>query len=237
MGVFEKYESRQYPYRYQAKLAVKSIAGGCPADPKVAEGHIKRKIAASDDLIRAEVAEMMVERGLPADEAAETIAGLKGLVVFRTDPEFGLWIPGANLKACLKEAASIAAAAGRLKKSGWGKTSHNKGILSWLAEHVFVVEDRLYLGVTEPTEVAQSFIHKTTPKGPVSAIQYTEVVRDCEITCTVETDQDFSEEEWAAIWLTAEHNGLGAARKMGYGLFEVVEWSRVGAGQPTPALA
>ena len=229
-SVFAKYEDKNYPYRFAGTLWLASIAGGVPADPKVIEGHLARKVSAPDDLIRAEAAEIMLERGLELDEAIEEMSSVKGLTGFRRDPEHGLYIGGFQLKAALKEAANIAVASGKLKKGGWGLHSANRGVLSWVAEHVFVIEDRLYLGVIEPSEIAQSFVHKVTPKGPVSAIQYTEIVHDAKVDFTVETDWDFAPEEWATIWQTGERNGIGAARKMGYGTYKVVKWERVETG-------
>jgi len=224
---FAKYDTRNYPYRYSGKLHCHSIAGGVPRDEKVALGHIKRKMDAPDNLIRNEVANMMLEQNLDAGDAAEALAGVKGHIGFRKDPTQGLWIPGAHLKAAMREAGNIAVAAGRIKKGGWGLHSNNRGILSWLAEHVFVMEDRLYLGTNQPSETVQSFIAKITPKGPVSAIQYTDVVYDAKVDFTVETDWEFEEEDWAAIWQTGERNGLGSARKMGYGRYEVTQWKRL----------
>ncbi len=222
-SVFAKYEKKNWPYRYSGQLHIFSIAGGVPVDPNVLGGHLKRKIDAPDNLIRAEIAEAMLEKGMTVDEAVDKLASEKGHVGFRQDKD-GLYVAGSNLKAAIKEAASIAAAAGLIQAKGWGQTSHNKGILSWLAEHVFVVEDRLHLGTDTPTGTAQSFIAKITPKGPVSAIQYTDYVEDAVVDFTVETDHLFSEEDWAAIWLKGERNGLGAARKMGYGRYEVTRW-------------
>lgn len=234
-SVFAKYQQQNYPYRFRGALLVHSIAGGVPMDPNVYEGHLKRKLTpgGNDAAIASEVFAMIAENNMTRDEAIAAYAG-KGLVGFRRDPEHGLWYPGASLKAAIKESASIAAAEGRIKARGWGQTSHNKGILSWLAEHLFVVEDRLYLGVDRDSpqvRVEQSFIHKVTPKGLVSAAQKTEIAEDVTIRFTVETDHDLPEADWAAIWLTAERNGIGAARKMGYGTFEVVEWEAVPVSQ------
>lgn len=223
-SVFAKFEAPNYQYRYNGKIHLDSIAGGVPRDPLVLQGHLRRKTGEPDDLIRQEIANTMVERGIAIEEAIEEIASEKGHIGFREDPEHGLWIRGAQLKACLVESASIAAMADRIKHVGWGK-SQKAGIIKWLKEHVFVVEDRLYLGTTEPSTTEQSFIAKLTAKGPVSAIQYTDVVYDCDIGFTIVSDYEFDEKDWAAIWLTAEKNGLGAARKMGYGTFVVSGWS------------
>ena len=61
---------------------------------------------------------------------------------------------------------------------GWGgkgvETNVRKWIKNWFPEHVFVIEDRLYLGVSEPTGIIQRFVH--TPRG--TGIQYEEYVND-----------------------------------------------------------
>jgi hypothetical protein len=225
-SVFSKYQEKNWPYRFAGTLHFHNIAGGVPVDPNVLKGHLERKTQAPDDIIRDQVVEAMAEHGLTVDEAIEKLSGEKGHIGFRRD-ETGLYIGGFQLKAGLREAANIAVASGRLKKGGWGLHSANRGILSWLAEHIFIVEDRLYLGVSEPTGTNQSFIAKVTPKGPISAIQYTDYVEDAKVDFTVETDWEFSEEEWATIWTTGEREGIGAARKMGYGRYDVVKWDRL----------
>jgi hypothetical protein len=239
VSVFQEYHERNYPFRYKGALLMDSIAGGVPLNPNVLEGHIKRKIDAPDDLVRAHVAKIIEDRaeeGVTYEEAVEEAAKNKGMVGFAKD-ETSLYVPGAHLKACIVEAACIAAAAGRIKARGWGQTSSNKGIQSWLAEHIFVIEDKLSLGVDEPTEVNQSFIHKKTAKGPISAVQYTEIVRGCEIPFTLETDHGMDDADWAAIWTTAEHNAFGASRKRGYGTFKVVEWTNMASGKLPKAKA
>lgn len=223
MGVFDKYRSNAYPYRFAGQLHVGVIAGGTPTDPNVAEGWLKAKLGAEkDDLIRQMVAETMVERGVTAEEATQLVNAQKNLNGFKRDGK-GLYIEGRQLKAALKEAVSVAVAAGKLQMRGWGKT--NKWIHAYLAEHVFVVEDRLYLGVTEPAGVMQRFVHTFRGTG----IQYEEYVEGAEIDFTVISDHDFSEEEWATIWLCGEQQGIGASRSQGYGRYEVTKWEPVTA--------
>lgn len=79
------------------------------------------------------------------------------------------------------------------------------------------------LGVTEPTGVSQRFVH--TFRG--SGIQYEEYVTDAEIRFTVTTDYDFTEEQWAMLWLTGQQQGIGATRSMGFGRYEVIKWDRI----------
>jgi hypothetical protein len=219
--VFAKYQKDAYPYRFAGSMLVGVIAGGTPTDPRVAEGWLKTKLGIDkEDLIRQKVAEVMVERGVTADEATSIVNEDKHLNGFKRD-ENGLYIEGRQLKAALKEAASVAVAAGKLTARGWGKT--NKGLLSYLAEHVFVVEDRLHLGVAEATGINQRFVHTFRGTG----IQYEEYVNDAKIDFTVMSDHDFSAKEWAAIWLCGEQQGIGASRSQGYGRYEVTRWDPI----------
>lgn len=219
-SVFANFAAKAWPYAYAGSIHVTTIAGGVPTDEKVAEGWIKTKLADKDDLIRELVATTMTERGISADEAAKEVDSLKHLNGFKRDNQ-GLYIEGRQLKAALKEAASVAVASGKLNGRGWGKT--NKGLLSFMAEHVFVVEDRLHLGVTEPTGIAQRFVHTWRGTG----IQYEEYVEDAKINFTVKADHEFSEQEWAMIWLTGEQQGVGASRSQGFGRYEVTRWDRI----------
>lgn len=219
-SVFAKHQTEMFPFRFAGQLSIGCIAGGTPTDPKVAEGWIKTKLGATDDRLREMVAETMIERGVTADEAAEQVAMHKHLNGFKRD-DSGLYIEGRQLKAALKEAASCAVAAGKLGARGWGKT--NKGLLSYLAEHVFVLEERLHLGVTDATGINQRFVH--TFRG--SGIQYEEYVTDAKVDFTVISDHDFSERDWAAIWTSGEQQGIGASRSQGYGRYEVTRWDRL----------
>lgn len=214
-SVFSTYQAKAYPHRYEGTLLVATIAGGTPTDPKVAEGWLRTKIADKDDLIREMVAETMVERGVTADEAAEQVIADKHLNGFKRDDR-GLYIEGRQLKAAIKEAANI-----RWPKDRWGPSK--KGTRSFFAEHVFVPEDRLHLGVTQATGINQRFVHTWRGAG----IQYEEFVTDAKIDFSVVTDHDFTDEQWALLWLTGEQNGIGATRSQGYGRYEVVRWERV----------
>lgn len=222
-SVFARFQAKAWPFRYNGSLIVGTIAGGTPTDPKVAEGWLRTKLAPKDDLLREMVAEVMAERQVQADEAAKIVDEKKHLNGFKRDGN-GLYIEGRQLKAALKEAASVAANAGRLTSKGWGdpdNANYKKGLKAWFPEHVFVVEDRLYLGVTEASGVAQRFVHTSRGTG----IQYEEYVTDAKITFTVETDHEFTDEQWAHIWLTGERQGIGASRSQGFGKYTVTSWN------------
>jgi hypothetical protein len=200
------------------------ICGGVPGNQKVAEGWIKSKLNDKDDIIRAMVFETMVERGIEEmDDAAALVDANMHVNGFKSNGD-GLYIEGRQIKAGIKEAALIAVSSGNLNGRGWGKT--NKGLRSFVAEHVVVVEDKIPLGATEPSGVQQRFIHKVTKSGAVSAIHYEEYVEGATLDFTVRTDYDFSERDWAMIWLTAEQQGVGASRSQGFGRYEVTRWEK-----------
>jgi len=219
-SVFASYIPQRFPHRFEGTIHVGCIAAGIPANPKVAEGWLKTRLADKDDLIRQAVAEVMAETGAEFDQAVDQLDEKLHLNVFKRD-ELGLYIPGYYLKAGLKAAANIAASSGAMEMRGWGKTK--KYVMGWVAEHVIVVEDRLHLGVAEPTGVAQRFPHTRNGNG----IQYEEYVEDAKFDFTVTTDHDFTEEQWATLWLTAEQEGIGATRSQGYGRYTVTRWDRV----------
>jgi hypothetical protein len=219
-SVFASYQQKAWPHRFVATLNVFTIAGGCPTDEKVAEAWLKTKLADKDDLIREAVATTMVDRGITAEEATSAVDSLKHLNGFKRDSE-GLYIEGRQAKAMLKEAVSVAVAAGKMTLKGWGET--RKFITSYFPEHVFVVEDRLHLGVTEPSGIMQRFVH--TYRG--TGIQYEEYVEDAKVSFTVVSDHDFTDEQWAMIWLTGEQQGIGASRSQGFGRYEVTTWERL----------
>ena len=133
--------------------------------------------------------------------------------------------------ACM--AASAARAVNNLPvKMG----STGKGTLSFIAEHVIVVENILVVGkldrasgkvgnVFEPDGILQSF-----PKNPITrqtGIQYTEFITDAVIDFTIAADYDFSEKEGAAMWLTGGNLGIGASRSQNYGRFDIIRWDRL----------
>lgn len=219
-SAFAKFADKAWPFKFHGTLIARNIAGGVPTDPKVAEGWLRTKLADKDDLIREMVAKTMVERGVTADEAATLVDTTKHLNGFKRD-ELGLYIEGRQLKAAIKEAASVARAVDKLK-SRWGAT--NKGVQGFVAEHVMVLDDRLYLGVTEPSGVLQSF--PKNPRTGQTGIQYTEYIEEATIDFTVVTDHKFADEEWAMLWLTGEQQGIGATRSQGFGKYTVTRWER-----------
>lgn len=219
---FNRYRSEAWPHTFHAELVVRDLAGTIPSDPRVTEGWLRTKFTNDDDLIRKMVMETAVERGISVDEAIDAVDELRHLNGFKRD-EQGLYYEGRQMKAMLKEAAMIAANAGKISTKNWGKPDNKnftKGLKGWFPEHVFVLEDRLHLGCTEASGIEQRFIHGRYG----SAIQYEEVVHEATLGFTVISDYDFTEREWAMIWLTGEQEGIGGSRPQGCGRFTMTVW-------------
>lgn len=222
MSAFDEFRLKAWPHRFTGEILVNQIMGGTPTDPKVAEGWLKSKMGFdSDAQLQELVAKSMAERGLALEEAIEEVNTNKHLNGFKRDANGGLYYEGRCLKAAIKESVSIAADKDKIQARGLGNNTR-KGILSFVAEHVFVVDDQIGLGVTLPTGVLQKFVH--TFRG--SGIQYEEYVENATLTFSVWSDHDFSDEDWAMIWLTMEQQGIGASRSQGYGRFTMTKWER-----------
>lgn len=242
-NVFREFLPDIYKYKFDGRIVVEQLMGGTPSDPKVAEGWLKTKMGLDKDAqIQQQVAEVMAQRNVDESAAMAEVNSKRHLNGFKRErcsecPEKALCggqhpliIEGRHMKAMLKEAASVARSVGNLP-ARFGLT--NKGTLSFIAEHVIVVERTLTIGVKvdgkvvdvyEPTDILQSF-----PKNPITkqtGIQYTEFVENAVIDFTVASDYDFTDREWAAMWLTGGQQGIGASRSQGYGRFEIQKWDK-----------
>lgn len=226
MSKFDKYRKDAWPYEFAATIRVPAISGGVPADPKISEGWIRSKFDEKDALIHAMVADTMLEREVDFGEATKIVDAQQNVNGFKRNGH-GLYIEGRQVKAAIKEATSVAVAAGKIPMKNWGKT--NKHLQGFVAEHVVVVEDEIPLGADEASGVHQRFIHKYDPsvKRRISAIHYEEYVENAEMNFTVRTDFNFKEKDWAMIWLTGEQQGIGASRSQGFGRYEVTRWESV----------
>lgn len=232
-SVFADIMDRSFPYRYHGTIEVGTLVGGVPSDPNVARGWLETKMkgTTTEEQIQKMVSEVMLERKISADAALDEVNKMKNLNGFKRGAEEGpmkgvLFYEARQLKAALKEAVSVAVAADKIKQQGWGTT--RKWISGFLPEHVFILEEKLYLRdangtyFTEPTDILQQFVH--TRFG--SSIQYQEFVTEAQFDFTVVTDYLFTDKDWAMIWTTGEMNGLGASRSQGYGTYKVIKWDK-----------
>jgi hypothetical protein len=240
-SVFEQFRGEAWPFKYHVQLTVPVIAGGVPVNKNVAEGWLRTKLGEqSDDVIRDQVAKVMAEMGVSVEEATEAVNDKRHLNSFKRElkredeegnplPPRGFYVEGRQVKAMLKEAVNVAVAADKLVSRGWGTT--NKGIQSFVAEHVVVDDTVVFLGpegarVYEASETVQRFVHTWRGTG----IQYEDVVNDAVLEFTVLTDWEISERDWAMIFLTGEEQGIGASRSQSYGKFRVTGFKQIPTG-------
>ncbi len=231
-SVFADLQSRAWPYRYVGRLHVATLCGGVPADEKQVTGWISAKL--KDTRSPGEISELvlrtMADRAaagdaITQDQAIAEVAGsMVGQNGFKQD-RAGLFIEGRQLKSALKEAVSVAVAANKLRKGGWGVTK--KGLYSFVAEHVFVAEEKLHLmrdgsHLDHPDGTLQKMVH--TWRG--DAISYEDFCHEVDLDFTIMSDYQFSRDEWGLIWLTGQLEGIGASRSQGFGRYEVVRWDQ-----------
>lgn len=233
-GIFAQFEDTVWQYKYAGKIWVATLAGGTPSDPRVIEGHIRSKLVGSEEMVQEAIAKTMVDRNVGVEEATEIVSASKNLNGFKVDPEHGLFIEGRQLKAAIKESVGCAVAAGTIPQRQWGATG--KSIHGFIAEHVVVDNDRLYLTqdgqpVFKADDVVQRFVHTWRGTG----IQYEEVVYGAEFEFTILCDFDFdnttkTDNFWRKIWLTGQNQGIGASRSQGFGRYKIVGWEPIPVG-------
>lgn len=238
MGIFDQ-EADLWRY-YRVSLTFRErLMGGIPRDPKLIEGWLRSKAGVSDDEeIRQATLRTLMELGAEVRpdmtyaemvEASEALAAQKSTNGFKRDEE-GLYIEGRQVKAALKESINIHFAGER-----WGKTK--KGPKSYAAERLFVLEDRIHLGRSEPDGIDLVIGHVSGPQGPRSTLTYHEYVERAEITFHVMESKivgagdepSLDRRQWAVTWVSAQEQGIGALRSQGHGRFDVTAFDPVDA--------
>lgn len=135
-----------------------------------------------------------------------------------------LLFEGRQVKAMLKEALMIGVASGHIEATKWGKT--NKAAKGFFAEHCFVEDDTILMGVTECSEIKQSFVHTFRGAG----IKLEEFLYDVDLTFTLICDFDFASKDkqfFGKVFAIGERNGIGASRSQGFGRFVVTRFEQV----------
>lgn len=206
------------------------IMGGTPKAGDVIEGWLRAKAGATteDEVTAMTVATLAQTLGVdPASaqfsdlvKASEEVADVKSLNGFKRD-DLGLYIEGRAVKAMLKECTNIVYAGEK-----WGPT--RKGARNFLAERVFVAEDRIHLGVDQPSGQETVIGHVTGPQGPRATLGRHEFVTRAKIEFCVMSHRDcIKPDQWEELLILGQEIGLGALRSQGYGRFNVTGFNRV----------
>ena len=218
--------------RYFAELQVRErITGGVPKDPDTIKKWLKARLEMDDRAIlelAVETETAMIgdtDTRPSADELVDALAGkVEAGNGFKT-ANGSLIYEGRCLKSGIKEAANTAypgvAFPGKPKEI-------RKGLMRFLAERVFVEEDGISLGVSEPSWTEQRVKHIQTPQGPRSAINVVDIVEKPVLSFHVKVlDDCIKPEVWGRIWETLEEIGIGADRARGDGKFDLTKWERL----------
>jgi hypothetical protein len=222
-GVFDGDHDKVWPYTHHLRIQVTNrLIGGIPSAPNVIEGWLRAKTLGADAAIDKMVHDTMIERGVDASEAITEIATVGSVNGFKADGT-GIYIEGRQLKSAIKEAASVAVAAGKLNARKWGTT--NKGLSGFIAEHVMVDEDRMHLHRDGAPMVAPDGVQQrqvNTFRGTSFTLE--EYAEAPYFEATIHADWDFGHDFWSTLWLTGEKQGIGACRSQGFGRYKVVGW-------------
>lgn len=232
---------------YKVSLKIRNLlVGGVPANESVIRGWLRTRLEMDDQALEELVKETLAERGVETfestDEALDALMEKQDAVSvngFKRDPQTGeLMVEGRCIKAGLKEWANSS-----YPGTEWpGKTAvskgFRKGLMSTLAERVFVEEIYVGTGVkgsevsNTPGEgaawVEERIKHVMTPQGPKSALNRVEVIYQPTLTFTLKVHDDFLPlEAWARILERGEDIGLGADRGRSDGQFDLLSFEKV----------
>lgn len=194
------------------------VCGGMPRNKDLIANWVKASTGYDDEKTAKLIQE---DADLVVNEVAE-----KSWIGFGKD-EKGLLIPCRNVKAMLKQSASLL-----------GITKKKRGSKQILAEGLEVKApdggDRIHLGKEEPDGTDESAIHVMTAQGPRTALRRMDYVTKPLIKFNVwvlktapQESRHIGENELVEILTHAQENGIGASRSQGEGKFDVVEFSKI----------
>ncbi len=204
------------------------LIGGIPKDADTIKKWLQARIPEGNDLALKELYQETVEAMDPGTAFDDVIEKLvektEGGNGFKTNNGV-LVYEGRCMKAALKESANIAYPGTDFP----GKPKAiRKGLRNFMSETVFVTDDFISLGVSEPTGSEQRIKHIMTPAGPRSAINVVDFVVDPTLNFTLAVlDDCLPDELWGRLFQVSELNGLGSDRARGDGRAELVGWDRL----------
>jgi len=219
----ERFDPRRLYDIYRVTIAVRDrVCGGMPKNKELIKTWVESTTGYADEKsekLTQENAELVV------NEVAE-----KSWIDFPEDKQ-GLFIPARNVKAMLKQSASLL-----------GVTKKKLGSKQILAEGMEVKavngHDRIYLGKKTIDGTDESAIHVMTAQGPRTALRRMDYVTKPTLTFEIWVlgtaaleKRHVGEAELVEILTHAQENGCGASRSQGEGKFDVVEFEKISTGK------
>ena len=211
------------------------LRGGTPKNPKIIDAWLNAAVK-DESRVHMLIADAKADLGL-ADLSAEQTEALVSTLGdsswngFRVDSELGLFLRGYKIKAMLKESANILR-----------DRIHITALKQRLAERVFVMEERVFLGAMQPDGTDENPIHVITRQGPRTSLKRVDFLVRPRLTYHLQVyDEHLTRNtDKAQIWPTAylstvlqlaQEQGQGAERSLGYGRFTVEEFEQL-EGRP-----
>lgn len=220
MKTDDRFNPRKLYDIYSVTIQVRErICGGMPKNPDLIKVWVESTTGYADA-----VTEKLTQEN--ADLIVNAVAE-KSWVGFPEDKVKGLFVPCRNLKAMLKQSASLL-----------GITKAKRGSKQILAEGLEVKAldgcDRIYLDRMKPDGTEEKAIHVMTAQGPRAALKRFDFVNKPTLMFEVwvlktapQETRHIGEEELVLILTHAQENGGGASRSQGEGKFNVVEFQKL----------
>jgi hypothetical protein len=220
MNIVEQFNPRGLYDVYSVTIKVRDrICGGIPRNKDLIKNWVEAGVGYKDEKtekLTAENAELIV------NEVAE-----KSWIGFMGTEKDGLFIQARQIKACLKQSASVL-----------GITKKKRGSTQILAEGMEVKAkdggDRFYFGMKTASGMHENAIHVMTAQGPRTALRRMDYITEPQITFEVwllktapQETRHIGEEQLTDILRHAQENGLGASRSQGEGKFNVIAFEKL----------
>ena len=197
------FTSYQVVLKFQGKLM-----GGVPKHPDVIKSWLEARMPtfAPPDAVP------LVDLAAQVAEAVDAMSVEENKVWtgFKSDDQ-GLYVDGYHLKAHLKDVANILQ--GQLGI---------KALKSKVANRVFVVEDKLYLGKMEADGFWEHAVHVMTMQGPRSALKRNDYVEQPSLSATLKVldDNVITTKVLEFLFEMGAIKGFGAERGLGHGRYD-----------------
>jgi len=232
-GVFAEIDAQLFT-RFAVEVEfVDKVMGGVPQKPEIIESWLRTRITSGDTELRQQMLTTLAELGYefePDMDYEQIVSAVKVMAQERNGNTFyrdanGLYLGGYQVKAMLKESTAIMFPWDK-GKNKWGATG--KTPKTFLAEHVFVDEHKVYLDRTEPDGTHTQIGHVNCPQGPRSTLTYVDYCDAPVIRFTLASLHDeVTVEQWGSILVCGQRQGLGALRSMSHGQFVVTGFERL----------
>lgn len=210
--------------RYQVVLQVQNeFMAGIPKNPDIIKTWLESRKPSEPALAKRQASgEQITPLPELAEKVAEEVSATpdedKAWLGFKSDAYKGLYIEGSNIKAHLKDCANILQ-----------KFLDTKAIRSKLADRVYVEDERVYLGKSEPDAYYEHPVHVMTMQGPRSALKRNDYVKAprLEFVLRILADDVIKEDLLRTVFEYGGTHGIGAERGLGYGRYTLEEMTKL----------